>query len=156
MRKKAFTLLELIFVIVVIGIMVGVGSSAFKPTYLIDDTNFILLKIKEAQYEAIGFERRTFGGGLMAGHEDSGCVTFTKASLEENAITANEINYKLRVELSGELNGKKICFDSKGAPRVGAFNGTALETQETLTLTYSGESKNIVIEPRTGYVLLKE
>ena len=156
MRKKAFTLLELIFVIVVIGIMVGVGSSAFKPTYLIDDTNFILLKIKEAQHKAIGFDRRTFGGGLIAGHEDSGCVTFAKASLEENATSANEINYKLRVELSGTLNGQKICFDAKGAPREAAFNGAALETQETLTLTYSGESKNLVMEPRTVYVLLKE
>lgn len=155
MRKKAFTLLELIFVIVVIGIMVGVGSSAFKPTYLIDDTNFILLKIKEAQHEAIGFDRRTFGGGLIAGHEDSGCITFTKNALNENATTANE-NYKLRVDLSSDLSGSTICFDAKGAPRVGTFNGTVLDARKTLTLTYSGESKNIVIEPRTGYVLLKK
>jgi len=157
MRKKAFTLLELLFVLVIIGIMVGVGSSAFKPTYLIDDTNFILLKIKEAQHEAIGFDRRDFGGGLIAGHEDIGCVTFIKTSLEENATTPNEINYKLRVELSGTLKDKTICFDTKGAPH--KVNDDALEiqeTQETLTLTYSGKSRTITIEPKTGYAKLKE
>jgi len=46
MIKKAFTLIELVFVIVIIGIITGVGLNSFKTNYLLNDTNFIALKLK--------------------------------------------------------------------------------------------------------------
>jgi len=58
--KKAYTLIELIFVIIIIGIMSAVGASAFKPTYLRDDTNFIQAKIKQAQFLGIGYNHIAF------------------------------------------------------------------------------------------------
>jgi prepilin-type N-terminal cleavage/methylation domain-containing protein len=157
-NKKAFTLLELVFVIVVIGIMAGVGSSAFKPKYLIDDTNFIVAKIKEAQYKGIGFERLDFNGGAIGGYNNVGCITLTRSSLEENATNIGEVNYKLHVTNQGgdkDWDFGIICFDSKGRPHESSFNGTLIETQRNLTLTYSGEDKTITIQPITGYVTIR-
>ena len=116
MKKQAFTLLELIFVIVIMGIMAGIASSAFKTNYLLDDTNFISLKIKNAQFLGIGYEH----SGLTNG-DKTGCIEIKKSSLEENATNENEINYKIHSVLSGDLNDMKICFDSKGRPHENNF-----------------------------------
>jgi prepilin-type N-terminal cleavage/methylation domain-containing protein len=148
-NKKAFTLLELIFVIVIIGVMVGVGSSAFKPKYLIDDSNFILAKIKEAQYKGIGFEHLNFDGSVMGGYDDRGCITFSKANLSQE-------NYKIKVELSGDLKDAKVCFDSQGRPREDSFNGSLISTKEELVLSFAGDSKKISIMPLTGYSYISD
>ena len=59
--KNAYTLVELIFVIVIIGVLAGVASTSFKSDYLRADMNYIAAKIKEAQYKGIGFEHKVFG-----------------------------------------------------------------------------------------------
>jgi len=152
MIKKAFTLLELIFAIVIIAVMAGVGSSAFKPKYLIDDTNFIVSKIKEAQYRGIGYEHLNFSGVI---NNDIGCITFDKANLDENATNSNEINYKIHVDFvdlaSNDLKDNRICFDSKGRPHIASFNGTLLNEKWELKLKYSNETKTITMQPITGY-----
>jgi len=149
MKKQAFTLLELIFVIVIMGIMAGIASSAFKTNYLLDDTNFIALKIKNAQFLGIGYEH--FG---LTNGDETGCIDIRKSSLEENATNKNEINYKIHSTLSGSLNDTKICFDSKGRPHEDDFNGALLTASKILTLKYSGKEKNVTIEPVTGYVIV--
>ncbi len=154
MKKQAFTLLELIFVIVIMGIMAGVASSAFKTNYLLDDTNFISLKIKNAQFLGIGHEHLNFNGTSSGFDDKSGCIDIKKSSLEENATNKNEINYKIHSVLSGDLNDMKICFDSKGRPHEDDFNGSLLTASKTLTLNYSKKERNITIEPITGYVIL--
>jgi len=154
MIKNAFTLIELIFVIVIMGIMAGIASTSFKPTYLIDDSNFIIAKIKETQFLGIGYEHLSFGGTSSGFDASSGCIEIRKSSLEENATNQNEINYKIHSVLSGELNNTKICFDSKGRPHEDNFDGALLTTSKILTLKYSEKERNITIEPITGYVIL--
>jgi len=154
MIKKAFTLIELIFVIVIMGIMAGIASTSFKPTYLIDDSNFIIAKIKEAQFLGIGYEHLNFDGTSSVFDDKSGCIEIKKSSLEENATNKNEINYKIHSLLSGNLNNTKICFDSKGRPHKDDFDGDLLTEQKILTLRYSDKERNITIEPITGYVIV--
>ena len=151
MMKKAFTFIELIFVIVIMGIMASVASSSFRSNYLLNDTNFIALKIKNAQFLGIGYEHLDFGGGVSSS-DRTGCIKINKSKLEENATNKNELNYKLHVTLSP--SDTTICFDSKGRPHDKDFNGTLLTSQKIITLSYNKKENNISIEPITGYVIV--
>jgi prepilin-type N-terminal cleavage/methylation domain-containing protein len=153
MIKKAFTLIELVFVILIIGIMTGVASSAFKTNYLLNDTNFIALKIKNAQFQGIGHEHLDFGGTLSSSDE-RGCIRLEKSALDENATNANEMHYRLHVTLSPE--DTTICFDAKGRPHKDSFDGELYTFQESITLSYSGREKIINIQALTGYVIVTE
>jgi len=156
--RKAFSLIELIFVIVIIGIMAGVGFSSFKPKYLTDDVNFIQMKIKEAQSSGVGYEHNNFGSEETNPDFNNGCISMVKSDLEENATNKNEINYKLNVSITAE-NGVNttICFDSKGRPHEGDFTLASLYTEEkTFSFNYSSKEKKIMIEPYTGYVIIKK
>ncbi len=152
-NKKAFTLLELVFVIVIIGIMAGIGSSAFRANYLLDDTNFITAKIKEAQFKGIGYEHNGFGVEDNTPDFTNGCIRIEQNSLEENATSSGELNYKLHVSLTP--SDTTICFDSKGRPHQNDFTqATLLNNQTTITLNYATQHKTITIEPITGYLLI--
>ncbi|MEA2111476.1 MAG: type II secretion system protein [Campylobacterota bacterium] len=139
---RAFTLIELIFVIVIIGIMVGVGASAFKPTYLTDDVNYIHSKIQEAQFHGIGYEHLNFDGTVIA--DAQGCIELTNSALKDD-------NYKLHVET---FDYGTICFDSKGRPHEDTYNGPLL-ARNVLNFVYSGENRSIIIEPISGYAIIK-
>ncbi len=149
---KAFTLIELIFVILLIGIMAKLGFSAFKPKYLINDVNFIQMKIKEAQFLGTGFEHLNFDGTVISGYNDIGCIRIEKKSLEENATSPKNISYKLHVNINP--SDTTICFDSKGRPHKDNFNGKLLTQQILFNFKYSNKERNITIEPITGYAII--
>ncbi|MBN2781832.1 MAG: type II secretion system protein [Campylobacterales bacterium] len=136
--KKGFTLLELIFVIVLLGVLASVGGSFFKPNYIIDDANFIISKIKETQFEAIGFDKQTFDGGEIS--SSVGCITLLKNVLKDD-------NYNIKSDFGGVLSAEIVCFDAKGSPN--------FDTKKSLILTHSTDSKTIIIEPKSGYCYLE-
>ncbi len=149
---RAFTLIELITVIIIIGILATIGASSFKPKYIIDDVNFIHAKIKEAQFLGLGHERLAFGGGLES-TDKTGCITIEKASLESSA-TQDEQNYKLHVEIENRSTFAPIdtiCFDAKGRPHHTDFTTEPLLERAVFSFSYGGEERNITIEPLTGY-----
>jgi len=151
--RRAFTLLELVFVIVIIGILAKIGSEAFRTDYLRNDAAFVALKIRQAQFEGIGFDHRTFDGSQIA--DTTGCLTLTQVSLEENA-TAGRAAYRLHASLTGDLAGKTLCFDHLGMPHDdGSHISTPMAAAATLTLTYGGRERNLTVLPRSGYVIIK-
>ncbi len=149
--KKAFTLLELIFVIAIIGILAGVASTSFKSDYLSGDLNYIVLKIRQAQYRGIGFEHRVFGTNNAPADYINGCIRLEKAALEESA-TEGDIAYKLHVD---DFDDGTLCFDAKGRPHNGDFTGgTLLSEKKVISLSYNGETKQIIILPVTGFAIM--
>jgi prepilin-type N-terminal cleavage/methylation domain-containing protein len=151
--KPAFSLLELIFVVLLIGILAGIGASAFKPHYLIDDVNVIVSKIKQAQYEAIGFETRNFDATQIA--TDRGCVTLDKAGFED-AAGSRDGAYSLHVTLDrSDFTSTKLCFDTQGAPHEGDHVNNPITVRKVLKVLYGNDESDIIIEPKTGYVIIK-
>ena len=81
MKRNAFSLIELIFVIVLIGIMSGIGFYMSQPDYARQDAQYTLLKLKEARYRALGYDAL----------DNAGCVTLTQAALSSNETPRHEI-----------------------------------------------------------------
>ena len=151
--KKAYTLIELIFVIVVIGILAGVAGTCFKADYLRADRDFILAMIKQAQYLGIGYEHRNIDGTFQS--DKRGCIELTKIALEDKASDGN-VAYKLHVDVNTNgLSNNVLCFDSKGRPVNGNFaTGTLLANKHEITLTYNG-IKSIFLLPKSGYAIIE-
>jgi len=160
MIKNAFTLIELIFAIVIIGIMAKVGSSTFEPRYLANDTNFIVAKIKEAQFIGIGYEHNGFGVEDSDGSDNigQGCIKLDKVALSESATDKNSsVSYKVKSNIVSEDGvSTLLCFDSKGSPHDGDFTQSSLYSEKkSFTIKYNGKQKSITVEPITGYVIIK-
>lgn len=149
--KKAFTLVELIFIIVIIGILAGVASSVFKSDYLSNDADFILAKIKQAQYKGIGYEHNGFGTQSAVADYNNGCINLEKISLQESS-TDGKLTYALHVDA---FDAGTICFDSKGRPHNSDFRSVnLLNDKKVITLSYNGETKNIFILATSGFAII--
>jgi len=148
--KKAYSLVELIFVIVIIGVLAGVASSSFKTDYLTLDAEFILIKIKQAQYKGIGYDHRTFGSTVAPTDFVNGCIRLEKSALEDKAING-KVAYKLHVDT---FDAGVICFDAKGRAHDNDFSlATLRNTTKILSLTLNGVTQELKILPETGYVI---
>lgn len=142
--KKAFTLLELIFVIVLIGVLSGIAFYMNRPDATRADAQYTLLKLKEARYRAIGYESST-GLGV-----NGGCVILSKDALSNNDTPTHTIKSAITPT---SLTGNEICFDSLGRPHNGnsVALGTLLRSDLNITFSSGTKSSTIRIFPQSGY-----
>jgi len=142
MKKHAFSLVELIFVIVLIGVISGIGFYMSRPDYSRQDAQYTLLKLKEARYRALGYDAL----------DNAGCVTLTQAALSSNEIPRHEI--KSTITLTPNI--ATVCFDGMGRPHSG--NSVTLNTLLTgeLNINFKNSDKNTTIRlfSGTGYAII--
>lgn len=140
MSRYAFSLIELIFVIVLMGVLTGIGFYYSRPDYARQDAQYTLLKLKEARYRGIGFE----------GNLPEGCVTLTAAALSSGDAPSHQIRSTITTPL------QTICFDTLGRPHNGNdITLTSLRTVDTnISFAYGGKSITIILYPRTGYAII--
>jgi prepilin-type N-terminal cleavage/methylation domain-containing protein len=147
--KKAFTLLELIFVIVLIGVLSGIAFYMNRPDGTRSDAQYTLLKLKEARYRAIGDD--TSNGTALA----NGCVTLTKTALSNNETPVYTIKSSIPPILALS-NEQTVCFDTLGRPHNG--NSTTLNTLFTsdvnITFQSSTHTSEIKLYKQTGYAII--
>jgi Tfp pilus assembly major pilin PilA len=149
--RLGFTLVELIFIIVIIGVLAGVASTTYKADYLSNDISYITAKIRQAQYKGIGYEHRSFGTVNAPVDYNNGCIRLEKSALEQSA-TAGEISYRLHVD---SFDAGTLCFDAKGRPHDDDFtSGTLLTSKKVIDLSFNGVSKSITILPQSGYAIM--
>jgi len=150
--RNAYTLVELIFVIVIIGILTGVASSSFKTDYLSADADFIAAKIRQAQYKGIGYEHKVFGTDTAPVDYNNGCIRLEKSALEDKAVDS-KVAYKLHVDSFDEGT---ICFDAKGRVHDDDFTlGSLRSDTKVITLSYNGETKTISLLALSGFAIIE-
>ncbi|WP_353661784.1 type II secretion system protein [Hydrogenimonas sp. SS33] len=153
--RAAFTLIELIFVILLIGLLGAVGRSYFRADRLLDDTRYIASRLAQTRYEAIGFDHRSFGGAPV--HEEVGCLTLDRADLEGNLSKAGayRLHADTRIEVQG-TGGNTICFDGKGRPHDGDFRlSTLLHKTADIEVSGGSETYRIRLYPVSGLAIMK-
>ncbi|OHD90102.1 type II secretion system protein [Sulfuricurvum sp. RIFCSPLOWO2_12_FULL_43_24] len=142
MKKHAFSLIELIFVIVLIGVMSGIGFYMSRPDYARQDAQYTLLKLKEARYRALGYDAL----------DSAGCVTLTQAALSDNETPKHEI--KSTITLTPNIT--TVCFDGMGRPH--NANSVTLNTllPNELNINFKNGDKNATIRlfSGTGYAII--
>ena len=156
--RFAFTLIEIIFIMVLMGVLAGVGFSFIPNHHLLNDSRYILLQIKNQQKNAIGYDTATFSTTPWSEPEANSseynrtCVEFDKAWLE--ARDANSTHpYRFNSQTIIEPH-KHICFDNLG--RAYSSN-TLLKSIQYVDISYPKKPiKHILIYPWSGYAIISK
>jgi len=174
--KKAFTLLELIFVIVVIGILAAVILPSMKTNPVAEAAVNLLSQIRYTQHLAIVDDKYdannntwyrdrwqiVLNGNTFSIVSDDN-TTFAVDPQSKKALNAIALKGITQITTAGGcLNQSIISFDHLGRPLVGSLAGTnaayvaanVLNTDCNITLTNGSENATITIRPETGYASL--
>jgi prepilin-type N-terminal cleavage/methylation domain-containing protein len=145
---RAFTLIELIFVLVIIGIMAFVGMEFIPNETYISDAQMLKKLILTKKTNALGYK--------VYGENNDTCLRLNKDYInsEENL---SQVKYKFKsdINVSGLKNGDLICFDYKGRPYDGVVERNLshlLEKNVIITLKHHTKEINLTLYPISGYV----
>jgi len=151
---KAFTLIELIFVIIIVGIISIGALNAIPDNTLKNNTNFIYSKILEKKANALGFMAN------MEKEEENRtvCITFTKEWLKEDE-NFSKVKFNLSDRIKINPQNETICFDYLSRPHKGKidlknFNNLLYNSSE-INISYNKSQKTIIIYPLTGDIEIK-
>ena len=150
MRRKAFTLLELIFVIVIIGILAGTGFYYFQPHYLQNDRDFLELQLNTVRYEGLNYDKRNPSSRGM--DYSVGCIAQSDFFTARTTIGKH---YKAHAGFTLTPNENILCFDTFGRLHNGTdtnktTQSSLLNNNVVITLRYNNKEKNITIDHFSG------
>ena len=146
---RAFSLIELIFVIVIIGILTFSALEFIPDNTLISDKEMLKLKIMQKKSNALGYKR--------IGFDDYICITFDKDYLnDEDKNSSEKVHYRFKSDISVEgLSGNRVCFDNFGRiynNEVDVMLDNLVDDVIIIKLIYRNDEKNITIYPLTGAI----
>ena len=158
MKKEAFTLLELIFVIVIIGVLSSVAVSSFKPHHLRHDVDFVLMKLEETRYQAMGYDK-SLPALSSAVNYSIGCINIADLNDTSDKDTgAKAYKFYSHFDSDNSSSPDIICFDTLGRVHAGEDDANKTELSSlrpadvNLTYTYNSKEGNITIDHFTGYI----
>ena len=141
--KTAFTMIELVMVMVIIGILAVVSAMFLPNRTLLNETNSVVMQLKRVQAKAIGNNQFIFNSNSWKSDLnliDDSCINLTKTDL----------NLK-KSKITSTIN--KICFDNLGKPYKSNFEViNILLNSVDITITYRNKNRIIKILPYSGYI----
>ena len=149
MKKQAYTLLELIFVIIIIGILAGTGFYYFKPHYLQNDKDFLELKLNTVRYEGLNYDKRSPSADM---NYSIGCIAKSYFFTLNSTV---DKHYKQHATVTLHPDKSILCFDTLGRLYTGTDanktkKGSLASSDIVITLQYNNEEKNITIDHISG------
>lgn len=149
--RKAFSMIELIFIIVILGVLATAMKMNMPDNRLLTDTNFITQQIKAKQIYALSYDN--FNYTTQAFIDDKTCVYINKDALnldEKNSTKSNP--YQISSKTIITPNDLNICFDNFGRPyNVNNFINMSI----LFNIAYKDRNKTINIMPFSGNVIKK-
>jgi len=149
LQRSAFSMVELIFIIVIMGILAEIGLNFMPDNRLLNDTNFLTLKIKEKQKQAIADDVNGFLKPWSI-EDNRTCI-----KLDVDVLEKEDLNSKKPHRFSSTINvdgNNTICFDNFGRPYQGE---QLLLDKKKIKVTYKDASKIISVMPISGYVIIE-
>lgn len=143
MIRNAFSMVELIFVILLMGILASVGGNLLPDNRLLNGTNTVTMKIKEKQKDAIGNDVTGFDTPWNK-EDNATCIT-----LDDKLI---DLKY-LGVVPEGFEN--PLCFDQYGRPYL-LDEKQLLDHIVDINVTYNEQYTTISVLPMSGYVIINK
>ena len=177
MKKSAFTMLELVFVIVVIGILSAIFIPRFSQNKLSDAANQLISHIRYTQHLALMDDEYNASSNTwyykrwaidlcqpqyrVARSDDTLTALDPQTKQLMTGATVNQYDLNKKYNVSVITNGKcRLIFDNLGRPYSSAGIPASpyadlITTPYDINLTNSSETITIRIEPETGYVHIK-
>ncbi|MDD4506049.1 MAG: hypothetical protein PHE60_06745 [Sulfurospirillaceae bacterium] len=153
--KRAFSMVELIFIIVLMGILAKIASSYMPDNRLLSDKHYISMKIKEQQKNAIGYDTFQFGSSqywsVPTRYSQDFNLTCIESTKEYFESLDREKSYKFTLTFD---NNMTICFDSLGRP-YGGVPAQLFVSDTDINVTYNSINSRISVLPMSGYVIIK-
>jgi len=143
---RGFSLIELIFVLIIIGILSAVGAGYIynSENVVLSDANILKQKLLEKRSNALGFIAD------MDNEEEKNavCLDIDKDNLSEDS---DKIKYTFKSDIDSFYD--TLCFDSFGRIYKGNVNiGNLIHNEFNITLRYKNNEKNLTVYPVSGYV----
>ena len=178
MKKSAFTMMELIFVIIVIGILSAVLIPRFGQDKLSQAANQLISHIRYTQHLALLDDE--YNASNANWYQNRWTIDLcqpqykiisntrialdpqTKESMDGNSTKQYDLSAKYGItNLVATSSNCKIAFDHLGRPYGFASGGTPISSTDGLrhssidvNITNGSDSIEIEIEPETGYAHL--
>lgn len=154
--RNAFNMIELVFIIVVMGILAKVGSSFIPDNRLLNDTNYISMKIKEQQKNALGYDTMNFSTNTKMPTVYSS--DFNHTCVESSKLFLENLDLQRSYILTSTVNNTvTFCFDSLGRPYdKNATSEKLLFQKVDINVSYNNKTNTISVLPMSGYVIINQ
>lgn len=144
---RAFSLIELIFVLVIMGILSFVGMQFIPNETPLSDSEILKKLILTKKTNALGYK--------VYGENNDTCIRLDRNYIN-NEENLSRVKYKFKSDIEVEgLSGDLLCFDYMGRPYDGGVDEKLthlLKNFVTITLNYKNKEKNLTLYPVSGYV----
>jgi len=150
-KHRGFTIVEFIVVIVLISIVAAIAVPRWVTSPNLDaQTQQLLSDLRYAQMLAITHGQRFRVNFTLP--SSYGITTLAGTAVPNISTNTNTITLRSGITISGLTNlpNNLIAFDEQGIPYSDSAATVPLAANATITLSYNGMTRSIVITQQTG------
>ena len=152
---RSFTLMELLFVIIVIGVLAVTANIRIPKNDLIDATKLLHTILLDKKASAIGFE-----ADINSEEENrTVCAVLEKTWLQDDQKKA-KVKHTFSSKVTLSSNTGTICFDYLGRLHTDGMDTRTLSTlshnEVNITLTQGSKTKTITLYPMGGFIEIRK
>jgi Tfp pilus assembly protein PilE len=156
--RKAFSMIELIFIVIIIGILASAVQMSMPDPKLYSDSDYIIQKISQTRMQALLYDHAVLGDEQWReGDYNDTCIKLNKDYLNNlDKKTNNPKKYSISSRTTLSASVEKVCFDYLGRPYKNDYKlNNFLKMPIELNITYKQKRKQVLIMPFSGGVIVR-